>query len=104
MQPAQQQGRRIPLLSFDSALLILMPLVSLFLPEVTQQIHSLRASGVISCHTESAFESEIRAFRKSAGNVCTTPVAASFVVIRFFINSFLSISQNPAFSGILLAT
>ena len=83
MQPAQQQGRRIPPLSFDNALLIRMPLVSTFLPEVTQQIHSLRASGVISSHTESAFESEVSAPRKSAGNVCTTPVPISFLIIYF---------------------
>src|SRR3989339_613927 len=94
IQPAQQQGRRIPLLSSDSALSILMPLVSTFLPEVTQQIHSLRASGVISSHTESAFESEASAPRKSVGNLCTTPVLTClpvgmvFFLIIYFYHSF----------------
>src|SRR5260370_8973640 len=45
--------------------------VSGFLTERTQQIHSLRASGVISSHFARAAESEMRAFRKSAGTVCT---------------------------------
>ena len=45
-------------------------LVSAFLPEVTQQIHSLRESGVISSHTASAFGEESRAFCKSAGTLC----------------------------------
>ncbi len=44
----------MPPLSFESAFSILIPLVSDFLPEVTQQIHSFRASGVISCHSASA--------------------------------------------------
>jgi hypothetical protein len=50
MHPAQQQGRRIPLLSFEIAFFMRMFRVSDFLPDVTQHIHSLRASGVISFH------------------------------------------------------
>jgi len=34
----------------DNPTLILLTLVSSFLPDVTQQIHSLRASGVSACH------------------------------------------------------
>ncbi len=47
-----------------------MLLVSTFFPEVTQQIHSLRASGVISSHTARALGIEATAFRKSAGSLC----------------------------------
>jgi len=70
IQPAQQQGRRAPPLSFESAFSIRMLLVSAFLPDMTQQIHSLRASGVISSHATLAAEDETRAFRKSAGILC----------------------------------
>ena|SRR3989338_3130978 len=87
MQPPQQQGLRIPPLSFESAFSIRTPLVSTFLPDITQQIHSLRASGVILSHTIRTAGVEIRAFRKSSGNLCTVPVAISFLVIlaRIFL-------------------
>lgn len=48
-------------------------LVSGFLTEMTQQIHSLRASGVISSHFARAIASDVSAFRKSAGTLCTAP-------------------------------
>jgi len=48
--------------------------VSGFFTQSTQQIHSLRASGVMSSHFARAAGSETRAFRKSAGTVWTTPV------------------------------
>jgi hypothetical protein len=57
-------------------------LVSSFLPDVTQHIHSLRASGVMSSHTASAVGFEMRAFRKSAGSSCTTPAVIIFLIIR----------------------
>lgn len=44
-------------------------LVSSFLADVTQQIHSLRASGVMSAQTSAAIESESIALRKSAGTL-----------------------------------
>src|SRR3989344_3488004 len=75
MQPTQQHGLRIPPLSFESPFLIRIFLVSAFLPEVTQQIHSLRASGVISSHTARAFGAEKIAFRQSSGILCTCPRA-----------------------------
>jgi hypothetical protein len=65
----------MPPLSFESAFLIRISLVSAFLPEMTQQIHSLRARGVISSHTARASGTEVRVFRKSAGILCTTPPA-----------------------------
>ena len=54
-------------------------LVSGFLTEITQQIHSFRASGVISSHLARAAGSEIRTFRKSAGTLCTAPGEIVFV-------------------------
>ena len=59
-------------------------LVSGFLTEMAQQIHSLRASGVRLSHAASAFGSEVKASRKSAGTLCTTPSEISFLVIRPF--------------------
>lgn len=51
-------------------LVILICLVSTFLPEVTQQIHSLRASGVILSHKAATFLSALIACLKSEGRVC----------------------------------
>jgi hypothetical protein len=45
---------------------------------MAQQIHSLRASGVISSHFVRAAGSETSAFRKSAGTLWTTPVESLF--------------------------
>ena len=56
-------------------------LVSGFLTEITQQIHSLRASGVMSSHFSRAAGSEMRTFRKSAGTLCTAPAEIAFLVI-----------------------
>ncbi len=58
-------------------------LVSGFLTEITQQIHSLRASGVISSHFARAAGSEMRALRKSAGKLCAAPGEIAFVVMDF---------------------
>ena len=80
-QPAQQQGLRMPPLSFEIAFLMRILLVSTLLPEVTQQIHSLRARGVISCHTASAEGAAAIAFRKSLGIVCKEPARVSFLTM-----------------------
>ena len=50
-------------------------LVSAFLAEVTQQIHSLRASGVMSAQTSLTTESDSIALRKSGGILCMVPEA-----------------------------
>jgi hypothetical protein len=47
-----------------------MFLVSAFLPDVTQQIHSLRASGVVASQVAFDAGEEARAFRKSSGSLC----------------------------------
>jgi hypothetical protein len=56
-------------------------LVSGFLTEIAQHIHSLRARGVRSSHEALACASEARVFRKSSGNAWTTPPEISFLVI-----------------------
>src|SRR6188474_1908409 len=81
MQPYQQQGRRIPSLSSVHVLSTCSFLVSAFLTEITQQIHSLRASGVRSSHAASAFGSEVKVARKSTGILCTTPLEITFFVM-----------------------
>lgn len=53
--------------------------VSAFLPEVTQQIHSLRARGVMSCQWASTFGEDTTAVRKSLGTLCTVPDARDVV-------------------------
>jgi len=59
-------------------------LVSGFLTEIIQQIHSLRASGVMSSHAARANGSVTSAFRKSAGTLCTTPLAIAFLLTDLF--------------------
>lgn len=61
-------------------------LVSGFLTEITQQIHSLRASGVISFHFARVAGSEMRTFRKSAGTLCTAPREIAFLVMKFILH------------------
>ena len=77
-QPGQQHGRRLPSLSILRARSTCSFLVSTFFTEMVQQIHSLRASGVMSSQAASAALSEARAFRKSAGIWCTTPLEIAF--------------------------
>ena len=77
-----------------------IPLVSAFLPDVTQQIHSLRASGVISSHTVRAADVEIMAFRKSSGILCATPPAILFLVIRLFYQIFPTKGKTSALADV----
>lgn len=81
-------------------------LVSSFFADVTQQIHSLRASGVISAHICVTIESEPIAFRKSAGILCIALVEGSFVVIsdEYFRYSSLSpVVGERRTSGVILS-
>jgi hypothetical protein len=50
-------------------------LVSSFLADVTQHIHSLRASGVMLAQTSVTVASDSIALRKSDGILCTVPEA-----------------------------
>ena len=81
MQPIQQQGRRTPSVSSLQVLSICSLLVSAFFTETTQQIHSFRASGVKPFHFTIALGLDVSAFRKSAGTLCTTPVAIALLLM-----------------------
>ena len=63
-------------------------LVAGFFTEITQQIHSLRASGVISSHFARAAGSEMRTFRKSAGTLCTAPGEIAFLAMDFILHGY----------------
>src|SRR3989344_8216998 len=94
MQPIQQHGLRIPSLSSLTVLRTCSFLVSSFLKEVTQHIHSFRASGVRSSQSARAFGSAVRAARRSEGRSCTTPPEI-FLVICLFYQIFLSLIVAP---------
>src|SRR5690349_2100735 len=94
MQPSQQQGLRIPSFSSLIVLLTCSFLVSSFLTNVTQHIHSLRARGVRSSHIASAARSDVSAFRKSAGTLCTTPCEIVLLIVLFYQVPFLSYPRN----------
>lgn len=59
--------------------------VSSFLAELTQQIHSLRASGVMSAHTRLAAASDATARAMSAGRRCTAPGFLRVVMTLFYV-------------------
>src|SRR5207248_2277219 len=71
----------MPSLSSARTLSTCCLLVSGFLTEIAQHIHSLRARGVRSSHEALASASEARVFRKSSGNSWTTPPDISLLVI-----------------------
>ena len=94
MQPAQQHGRRLPAARFSRAILILRFLVSDFLADSIQHIHSLRASGVISSHTENAAGAATRISCRSAGIWWTVLPEIFLFIIRWFYQ-ILSIITTP---------
>ena len=71
--PGQQHGLRMPPRSLSMPTSMRRFLVSSFLADVTQQIHSFRASGVISTQRLFAVALDSMASRKSAGSLCTVP-------------------------------
>src|SRR6266567_2290580 len=73
MQPSQQHRRRFPSNSSDCNRWMCWLLVTAFFGRSTQQIHSLRARGVRSCHAARTFGLALRTRLKSTGTVCTTP-------------------------------
>ncbi len=95
MQPTQQHGRRTPSNSSIITLSTCFFLVSSVLTFIVQQIHSLRASGVMSSHLSSADSSDNSALSKSGGIWCTTPAEISFVIIHIFYICYTSDSTAP---------
>jgi len=67
IHPIQQHGRRLPSANSVGTRSTRRCLVSINLAPSTQQIHSLRASGVMSCHAAKPSVLPSKAFRKSAG-------------------------------------
>jgi len=81
----------MPLCILSSPTVMRRLLVSSCFAEVTQQIHSLRASGVMSAHNSLAIESDSIARRKSFGMLCTGP------------DRFFAIADMPKTLTLLLA-
>jgi hypothetical protein len=96
-QPGQQQGRRFPSLRLEQPHSTRRLLVSGFLADSIQDIHSLRASGVISSHAANASESDESAFFKSGGNLCTGPLEILFCDITH--SKFMSSTASKRFSS-----
>lgn len=72
----------MPLFNFESAFSIRIFLVSAFFPDIIQQIHSFRASGVMSSQIALISGLEIMAFCISAGTGCTVPLEIPFLTMR----------------------
>ena len=75
-------ARRFPSLRLEQPHSIRRLLVSAFLADSIQHIHSLRASGVISSHAVSTCGSDVSAFFKSGCTSCTTPLEILFCDIN----------------------
>src|SRR5262249_1344222 len=73
--PGQHHGLRMPPRSLSMPTSMRRFLVSSFLADVTQQIHSFRASAVISVQRLFAAALDSMASRKSVGSLCTLPPA-----------------------------
>src|SRR5689334_15161912 len=76
-------------------------LVSAFLGEIVQHIHSLRAGGVRFSQAANASGSEAKASRKSAGTSCTTPLEISLLVRSSIVTPSLfssSVIANATYS------
>lgn len=82
VQPSQQQGLRIPSLSSFTVLTTCSFRVLSCFTNVTQHIHSFRASGVKLSQMPSARVSAESESRKSEGILCAVPLEIVFGVIR----------------------
>ena len=80
-QPGQQHGLRIPPRILSRPTSMRRFRVSSFLAEVTQQIHSFRASGVMVAQRPFAAASDSMALRKSAGSLWIVPLVIALAVI-----------------------
>ncbi len=85
IHPIQQQGRRWPSASSSTARLTCSSRVFCCFTVTVQQIHSLRAIGVIlSRHAASALGFASKDFSRSAGISCAAPAGR----VIFFINIY----------------
>ena len=82
--PAQQHGLRSPAFILLNITFILRSRVSDFTADSIQQIHSLRASGVMSSHIASILGVTRRIFLRSAGILWTVPDTIDVELIPVF--------------------
>jgi hypothetical protein len=80
--PGQQQGRRMPSSSSSRVRRMRRSRVLSCLASSTQQMNSLRASGVMSFQASSAAGFVINSFRRSPGSLWTTPPGSRGLVTR----------------------
>src|SRR5690606_35105510 len=78
--PGQQHGLLFPLLKSCFARSIRCRRVSSFFADVTQQIHSFLANGVMPFQATLAAGFSSMALRKSAGSLCKGPVVGFFFI------------------------
>lgn len=88
MQPIQQQGRRFPCCNSAMVRSMWFFRVAACLTVVAQQIHSLRARGVISFQAFNAAGRAVKACFKPAGSLCTVPPGICLVFIQPYYSSF----------------
>lgn len=86
-QPGQQHGLRIPLRILSRPTSIRRFLVSSFFADVTQQIHSFLASGVMSAQRRFTVPSDSMALRKSDGSAWTVPPEIALAAMGLLRNS-----------------
>src|SRR2546421_145854 len=98
MQPSQQHGRRFPSSSSDCTRWMCWLLVSAFFGQSTQQIHSLRARGVRSCHAARTFGLAIRTRLRSSGTVSASRTSDRMISAAGRMSLTL-LTETPAHSG-----
>lgn len=98
-QPGQQHGLRMPLRILSMPTAMRRCRVASCFGEVTQQIHSFRASGVMSIHRLDAAASRPMASRKSAGNAWTVPSWSLLEGMAVFRCAVHMTSLDAAMSG-----
>ena len=82
LHPGQQQGRRLPSSSSSCVRRMRRSRVFACFASMTQQMNSLRASGVMSFQASRATTLPEKAARRSSGSACTTPPAIRWRLMR----------------------
>ena len=87
MQPIQQHGRRLPSCNSVTVRSTWFLRVAACLTVTVQQIHSLRASGVILFHAASALGLAANALSRSEGILCVVPPGIPFIAIIYILHA-----------------
>ena len=101
IHPGQQHGRRLPSASSVCARSTRRCLVSMSFAPSTQQIHSLRARGVISFQAARLTLSASKAVRRSAGSLWTVPVGIAVIIVVIVYQASSWSTTGSASTGIL---